>query len=74
MQEYGREKTTKDLLKSRMRENRTYGSVRGGGSNADRLLDSDLSADADFKEGGYPDRTVLIALRKTKAINPSGNF
>ena len=22
-----------------MRENRTYGSVRGGGSNADRLLD-----------------------------------
>lgn len=37
-------------------------------------LESDLSADADFKEGGYPDRTALIALRKTKAINPSGNF
>lgn len=37
-------------------------------------LGSDLSADADFKEGGYPDRTALIALRKTKAINPSGNF
>ncbi len=37
-------------------------------------LGSDLSADADFKEGGYPDRTVLIALRKTRAINPSGNF
>ena len=33
--------TTQDLLKSRMRENRTYGSVRGGGSNADRLLDID---------------------------------
>ena len=27
-----------------MRENRTYGSVRGGGSNADRLLDCDMSA------------------------------
>ncbi len=27
-----------------MRENRTYGSVRGGGSNAVRLLDSDPSA------------------------------
>ena len=37
-------------------------------------LGSDLSADANFKEGGYPDRTALIALRKTKAINPSGNF
>ena len=37
--------TTKDLLKSRMQENRTYGSVRGGGSNTDRLLDSDSSAD-----------------------------
>ena len=29
----------KECLKSRMRQSRTYGSVRGGGSNASRLLD-----------------------------------
>ena len=33
-----------DGLKSRMRENRTYGSVRGRGCKAACLLDSDLSA------------------------------
>jgi hypothetical protein len=30
----------KDYSKSRMRENRTYGSVRGGRGNSTRLLDS----------------------------------
>ena len=40
-----------------MRENRTYGSVRGGGSNADRLLDSDMSA-----SWGLPGAMRCIAL------------
>ena len=30
----------KDYSKSRMRENRTYGSVRGGRGNSTRLLDT----------------------------------
>ena len=37
-------------------------------------LGSDPSAVADFKEGGHPGRTEENALRKTKAINPSGSF
>jgi hypothetical protein len=44
-----------------MRENRTYGSVRGGGSNADRLLDSDMSAGVRF--GGKAARCVAFLLR-----------
>jgi hypothetical protein len=44
-----------------MRENRTYGSVRGGGSNAVRLLDSDMSAGARF--GGKAARCVAFLLR-----------
>ena len=37
-------------------------------------LGSDPSAVSDFKEGGYPRTDWLIALWKTKAINPFGNF
>jgi hypothetical protein len=40
-----------------MRENRTYGSVRGGSSNADRLLDSDMSAV--YGVGGESDATDI---------------
>ncbi|MBQ6478891.1 MAG: hypothetical protein IJI44_05935, partial [Erysipelotrichaceae bacterium] len=56
----------KDHLKSRMRENRMYGSVRGGASNGVRLLDSDMSAISDFRKAVLKTAFFCSAFWKQK--------
>lgn len=48
-----------------------YNRIAFTASEDKATLGSDLSADAGFSEGGFiPERTAVIALWKTKAINP----
>ena len=58
-----------------MRENRTYGSVRGGGSNADRLLDCDLSAGTEVSGKGDASSITLFlsSAQAHRCITLSGN-
>ena len=68
---------TKDYSKSRMRENRTYGSVRGGQSNlipSTRLTAAMplrlVEGASKFIEGASLYKTFTTALRARKCIPP----